>query len=348
MSLDSEWMNFVNTNNIIKNTQIDNDTQKNVESELYISTKSKIFKLDIPIDLNIFWNIPITPYDQFKEGIIKKQMQFVFYQENEYLSIQNNYLVNEYNYYNYINYKRNNIDHIFNKNKIFKDIWYLSIGISKNNFINKNKKLFVNCFILIMRIKLNDLYKEFHIKIFDTGKIEIPGIKDDSSLSIILRNIKSIFGVDKVNYCETILINSNFDSGYYFCQNELYDILKNKYFVQSFYDTCCFYQGIQCIIYYSVLDDNIVVCMPNKVEDKKMTKINMKNKNSLFVKIKIKIFRTGKINILGKFEENVLYKSFDFIKNILNTEYQYIYEKNPEFNKVIKPLKNKKIKYFIP
>uniref|UniRef100_A0A6C0H633 Uncharacterized protein n=1 Tax=viral metagenome TaxID=1070528 RepID=A0A6C0H633_9ZZZZ len=321
-------------------------------SELYISTISKVFQLNRPIDLSVFWNIDIIDYDTFQEGIIKKEQQFIFYNKNEYIEFEEKYL-KKYYYYNFVNYKTMESDNILNKHKKFKDVWNVSIGISKSNFINKKKKYFINCFILIMRIKIQDSFKEFHIKIFNTGKIDIPGIKNDHHIQIILANIIKILdnasnsSFQFLDKQETILINSNFSSGYYFYQNKFYDLLKNKYNIKCFYDTSCFYQGIQCDIYYDLINDKLCVSIPYKTEEKKMTKINIKNKNSQFVNIKIKIFRTGKINILGKFEKNVLYKSFDFIKNILNTEYEQIYEKHPEINKDIKPPKCKKITYFI-
>ena len=70
MDIDLEWMNFIN-NNEIPNTQepeineennITNDIPK--PSALYISTKTKILFLSIPIDIyDIFWKIPVVDYN---------------------------------------------------------------------------------------------------------------------------------------------------------------------------------------------------------------------------------------------------------------------------------------------
>ena len=37
----------------------------------------------------------------------------------------------------------------------------------------KKKGAFYNCFVIIMRVMENGKFKEYHIKIFNTGKIEL-------------------------------------------------------------------------------------------------------------------------------------------------------------------------------
>ena len=54
------------------------------------------------------------------------------------------------------------------------------------------------------------------------------------------------------------------------------------------------------------------------------------------------IFRTGSVLIVGKCEENVLYKIYDFIKNILETEYETIRSINN--TETIAPAKSRKRK----
>ena len=79
--MEEEWENFLlNDNiNINNNTNIDNKKDIPKSSELYISTKTKISYLSIPINLDeIFWKIPILDYNIPKVGIIKKQMKINF------------------------------------------------------------------------------------------------------------------------------------------------------------------------------------------------------------------------------------------------------------------------------
>ena len=51
------------------------------------------------------------------------------------------------------------------------------------------KGAFYNCFVVILRIKFNDIFKEVHIKVFNTGKLEIPGIQSDDFLHIALNTL---------------------------------------------------------------------------------------------------------------------------------------------------------------
>ena len=50
------------------------------------------------------------------------------------------------------------------------------------NSKKKKSGAFYNCFVLILRIKKDDTFNEVHMKVFNTGKLEIPGIKDDDIL----------------------------------------------------------------------------------------------------------------------------------------------------------------------
>ena len=63
----------------------------------------------------------------------------------------------------------------------YKDERKLTIGLSKKDILTSNIKItnaFYNCFALILRFWCSkDLhYREIHVKVFNTGKLEIPGI----------------------------------------------------------------------------------------------------------------------------------------------------------------------------
>ena len=114
---------------------------------------------------------------------------------------------------------------------------------------------------------------------------------------------------------ENILINSNFNCGFYINREQLYNILRNKYQVNAIYDPCS-YPGIRCIYNLSQGNNNI--------------------------KISYMIFRTGSILIVGKSNEDGLKEVYEFLKDILEKEYIYI--KSPQIitNKNIKNIKVKK------
>jgi hypothetical protein len=122
----------------------------------------------------------------------------------------------------------------------------------------------------------------------------------------------------KENSCETVLINSNFNCGFYINRESLYDILKYKYNIQSIYDPCS-YPGIQCKFYFNPDVDVQNGCQISK--DKMELYQNVKQ-------ISFMIFRTGSVLIVGKCDENVLLLVYEFLKNILVAEYVNICQKN--------------------
>ena len=165
-------------NDINKNNQTcDYETPK--PSDIYISTKTKIAHFNQPINLkNVFWKINVQRYCTHSEGVIKKQMKFNSLEKVDYDEIQSN-LKNEYYYDQHV------ITHIENSTGriLFKDIRKVSVGVCKKDLLqyrSKKKSAFYNCFVLIIRL-LDDSsnYKEYHVKIFNTGKIEIPGVQDE-------------------------------------------------------------------------------------------------------------------------------------------------------------------------
>jgi TATA-box binding protein (TBP) (component of TFIID and TFIIIB) len=210
----------------------------------------------------------------------------------------------------------------------FKDTRKVSIGISKKDILSyrcKKKSAFYNCFVLILRMKVEKIFKEFHVKVFNTGKLEIPGVQSESVFHMILQQVletlqpyvnKPIGYKDNSN--ETVLINSNFNCGFFINREILYNILKFKYNIQAIYDPCS-YPGIQCKFYY-----NPDIGIQNGCQ------ISEENKH-LYTNIKevsFMIFRTGSVLIVGRCDENVLFIIYEFLKEILINEYKEICQKN--------------------
>tara|TARA_X000000950_G_scaffold174262_1_gene211841 strand:- start:126 stop:872 length:747 start_codon:yes stop_codon:yes gene_type:complete len=211
-----------------------------------------------------------------------------------------------------------------NKTK-FKDIRKINIGLSNKDLLTLKKKkkgAFYNCFIVIVRIKVNNIYKEINIKLFNTGQLEIPGIQDDNDLYKALDVFISIIQPyinKKINYSKkkirNVLINSNFTCNFFINRNILYSKLKNKYNIDVIYDPCS-YPGIQCKYYYNknnILNDGVCKC-----------KKKCKKKDGLCKEISFMIFRTGSILIVGNCSEKIIYIIYNFINNILNKEFSNI------------------------
>jgi hypothetical protein len=149
MNIDQEWENFISTghddyssdeeevNEILKQTTEEfisanlasdlNSYEAPKASSIYISTKTKIAYLNMPIDLKeIFWEVPIIPYAKPCNGVIKKQMKFNSLSPEELLFIQDKLTDEPY----FEEFVITHIDNPAGRIK-FKDTRKISIGISQ-------------------------------------------------------------------------------------------------------------------------------------------------------------------------------------------------------------------------
>ena len=174
-------------------------------------------------------------------------------------------------------------------------------------------------------MRVDQLFKEFHIKVFNTGKLEIPGIQSEPifnmTLKLVLETLQP-YVAEVLNYkdnsTETVLINSNFNCGFFINREIFYDILKFKYNIQSIYDPCS-YPGIQCKFYY-----NPDTGLQNGCQISEETKHLFKDS----MIISFMIFRTGSVLIVGRCDENVLMIIYEFLKIIFINEFKNICQKN--------------------
>jgi hypothetical protein len=366
MNIDTEWSNFLTNNydddedevstepscdilydefndesgelNSTKETPMLSDCDVPEPTNIYISTKSKIAYLTQTVDLNIFWRIPIMSYSTPKNGVIKKQLK-VKSESPEELELVQQRLEKELYYEQYIT------SHIDNPNgRIkFKDIRKITIGLSKKDIMSyrsKKKQAFYNCFVMILRINIDNLFREFHIKVFNTGKLEIPGVQSDGMFNIVLKYIIDIlqpFYSSELTYFEhvdNVLINSNFNCGFYINRHMLCDILRSKYNIQAMFDPCS-YPGIQCKFYYNH-DLDIQTGMQITTENKE--------KYTNITGVSFMIFRTGSVLIVGMCDERVICCIYEYLKTLLKNEFKYICDRLIEPDELDNKNKKKKIR----
>ena len=329
LDCDAAWENFCQDEYTSEVAQPNKPTENLLQkreipkcSDIYISTKTKISYLNSAINLeDVFWKIKVNSYFLPEDGVIKKQMKFNFKSPEELDYFHKRLKDCKY-------YDEHIITSIRNpEGKIkFKDVRKISIGMNKKDILSyrcKRKSAFYNCFVLILRLKDEDEYKESHVKVFNTGKLELPGIQSDTFLKKILKKLVDILNTQcglNVNYLdgksETVLINSNFNCGYFINREKLTDILKFKYHFQTSYDPCS-YPGIMSKFYY---------------DPKLSTQTGIKPDSSSFHKyireVSFMVFRTGSVLIVGKCNETELREIYSFIKNVLQDEYFNIFQPN--------------------
>jgi len=353
-SVDDEWQEYLmHGSNDFQDTNEpagikEGDVEKDIPKcdELYISTKTKVLFLNREVDIHtVFWNIPVIEYWKPIRGVVKKQMKIVSKTPEEYEEYTQK-LVGIPHYSEHIIKQINNPTARRIK---FKDERKLTVGISKKDIMNcrgKVKNAFYNCFAIILRFRYDGLFREIHVKIFNTGKMEIPGILNAGLLVEVKKMILDIMqAYGEIDFVEnekedSVLINSNFNCGFYIHRDRLYSILRSdRYNLEAAFDPCS-YPGVKCKFYFNNelgFDPALqhgVICN----DDKKM-KMSELNDNKKYTEVSFMIFRTGSCLIVGNCSEQILYFIFDFIKNLLTVEYENICASTDE--PVVKIKKNK-------
>ena len=339
-SIDDEWTQYLNGNSddqLFK--EVSGQDKGNILEdvpicdELYISTTTKVLFLNMPIDIeDIFWKLPIIEYEKPENGIVKKQMKVISKTPEDYEQLKERLVNLKY-------YKEHILKQIHNpsaRRMKFKDERKITVGLSKKDIMNcrgKVKNAFYNCFALIIRFLYNNSYKEIHVKVFNTGKLEIPGVLNNVLLEEVKQLIllfmqphmkEEIYYIDK-NMDDNVLINSNFNCGYYINRDKLYSILRSdKYNIETAFDPCS-YPGVKCKFYFNNSQPFDKSLQSGLIET---TDQNMKlyelDGSKKYTEISFMIFRTGSCLIVGNCTEKILRFVYDFIKDVLFNEYMNI------------------------
>lgn len=324
--------NNVNTNSV---EEITGDVPEC--DDLYISTTTKVLFLNQPIDIQtIFWEIPVIDYWKPEEGVLKKQIKIVSKTKEELETYQHK--IENLNYYTEVIIKQ--IDNPDARRLKFKDERKITIGISKKDIMTcrgKVKNAFYNCFAIILRFKFQQEYREIHVKVFNTGKLEIPGVLNHDILTKVKVMVLELLTPQvtlPLEFLEhdieqNVLINSNFNCGFYINRDKLHNILRSsKYNIETAYDPCS-YPGVKCKYYYNhELGFNIDQQQGRLIHEDRTMKMSELDSATKYSEISFMIFRTGSCLIVGNCTERILRFVYESIKRILRDEYYNIAVKN--------------------
>jgi hypothetical protein len=341
--------------------------------DLYISTKTKVLYFNRSIDIqDVFWKIPIIEYWKPEEGIIKKQIKIVCKTPEETEEYKNK-IKNITYYREHIIKQVNNPTARVLK---YKDERKITIGLNKKDIINlrgKIKNAFYNCFVIIVRFKYEGLFREIHVKVFNTGKMEIPGVFNKEHLQIVKKKLlalleplllknyqEQIVGEDQIDIVdedklkiiepvkdENVLINSNFNCGFYIDRERLYNILTSKYGIECSFDPCS-YPGVKCKYYFNNQNSFDKKEQTGQIlnEDRKM-KMSDLGDYKKYTEVSFMVFRTGSCLIVGNCSEQILRFIFQFLKDVLYKEFSYISIVNENSSTKEKKFKQKKKKILV-
>lgn len=338
MNADDAWEQFCDADETAPNenyNKIIQDNDLTLEapecSPIYISTKTKIGYLNqhIPLE-DMFWAINVLDsYATPTIGIVKKEMKFKTTSKEELDKLLEK--IEQIPDGPYVQQSvKTHMDG--DTNMKFKDIRKVSVGLCKKqltSFRTKMKGAFFNCFAIILRLRWEDQFKEMHVKVFNTGKLEIPGIpgvNTDNFLKAVLdclveclRPISDKLSLEKEldyihDYNETVLTNSNFSANYLIDRERLTHIFRQQYRILTTYDPCS-YPGVQSKFYYVETRD---------IQDGRPLTEHEIEREIKYIVVPVMVFRTGSVLIVGKFDDDVLMWVYEFIKNVLKEQYHSI------------------------
>lgn len=345
-TLDNEWESFLaSSGNILQTLQ---PIQKNVDPSIvkkssltptctknHISTKTMIAFMNQSMDIeSIFWKMKTIPYYHQGEGIVQKQMKITSSSEEKTNEIYS--LVNDTQQATITK-----IQHIPESNiapkRSYKYVGKVNVGMSTKNALStrqKEKGAFYNCFAVVVRIfdEPSSKFKEVHIKLFNTGKMEIPGIQKDYTLhqavNVLIEHCKDYVHSDKpLDYnkddISSVLINSNFKCNYHINRDIMYHHMTHKYGINCSYDACT-YPGIKCKFYINkdtrYAENGVCKC---DVQCGKRGKGNGKN---ACIEVSVMIFRTGSILMVGNCSEEDLKYIYGFFTKMLIDDFEIFYD----------------------
>ena len=286
-------------------------------SDLKISTKTKIAYMEPLIGIyELFWKIPIVDYHLQKVGVVKKEMKcnsdtkaeldemFRLCEKEDFV---------RFHIVKHIDKTTGNVH--------FKDVRKIISGISKHDVMHKRvkqKSAFFNCIVVNIRLDIDGVFKEYHIKLFNSGKIEMPGTHEPGVYELVVGYISKLITnatdleAKVLNHSHTALVNSNFTLNFQLDRDKLMNRLRvGKYDIISSFDPCS-YPGVRNVIKFK----NIYAAYP-ELND-------MIADGDLESTMSCMIFRTGSVLLIGKCCDTMLQYLYKYVCDILRTEYDAI------------------------
>lgn len=312
-----------------------------LSEELYISTKTKVLFLTQPIEIHrIFWELPLVEYWEPRDGVIKKQMKVVSKTAEDYDIYRGR--IDNLPYFT--EHVIRTVNHPNGRTITFLDERKVTIGLSRKDILNcrgKIKNAFYNCFAMIVRFAMADVFREIHVKVFNTGKLEIPGVINDAILSKVKDIVIAVLrphmtgelkfrgsSIDENDNCnDNVLINSNFNCGFFINRDKLHSIIRSPpYNIETAYDPCS-YPGVKCKFYFNneIGFKDLDKQTGNVLSEDSNMKLSMLSVSKKYTEISFMIFRTGSVLIVGNCSDRVLNFVFEYIRHMLATEYAIIH-----------------------
>jgi hypothetical protein len=337
------------------------------DKDLHFSTRTQSMRVNCSLDIeHIFWNLPVIDYWKPEEGIVKKEMKQIIESKEafEQYEQRKTRLFEENPQILFREKVSKHVDNPHARKKKFKDVRKVSIGVIKRDIINakkRDKNAFSNCFVLYLRFFHEGAYCENHVKVFNTGEMEIPGVHDyyvlETKIQTLLRHfftplilsspIKQLpasemetqnittsidpqppkelrFEMNSHLESKNVLINSDFNCGFYLDRKKVCQVVKGeKYGLDAF--IVGDYPGVKCKFYFKNHLPFDYEQQNGKLDVEDHT-LSMKSlsKSPKYTIVTFTLFRTGTCLISGSCSEKMIWFVFHFVCKLLREEYLVI------------------------
>lgn len=373
MNINQQWEDFLRTNASHTNPFLSNNQKPIVPSvpptptpaeparsmisaeefvrritPLNISTQTKSMFLNTPIDINtLFEYISILPYIRPEEGIVKKQIILETFTLAEAQALHSKWVDIQANSPVDVSIKVPTALKLAAPPDPFKYRFHISVGFYRKNFKKPSKCAFSHCIALTIRLWFEDKFHDTHIKIFNTGKIEIPGKFVPAYIEKIKHTVTQLIwdalGLRITQYTNepVAFVNSNFGVPFVLDLEKFYQILTHKYNLNTNLDVCKFH-GIKCLFYYNKERPGDVQTGQIDEADHQLSNKKLKLLTDKYMPVHFICYKTGKCLIAGKCSETVLYIVYDFFVQLFVREYTQIFEDDRTDDPVVKPVNVKR------
>jgi hypothetical protein len=215
------------------------------------------------------------------------------------------------------------------------EVYKVAVGMHEKTFRGtESSHAFNNCMVLVLRVPLDGdgevipppageacwrfhRWHEFHVKIFNTGDIDVPGIKSEAMYRAVSGRVVALLGrvgADADLATRTVLTNSDFKCGFEINRAALHDVLRARYDVDCTYDPCCGHPGVTCKFLY---DDALP---PEAQTTSRRGPGSPASAPATARTLTVMIFRTGSILINGGGDRAVFTTLHEMILAILTLE----------------------------
>jgi len=319
--LDAEWEAFLECGSLPE-AEAEETSPSNVPdpapepSKLHVSAQSLLYKCNCPVDLGVFWKIPVGSYNAFKCSVVKKEMKLTSSGQTEYDNIVN--VCNQHPDMTVSTIDHYEVDDKHGGPSTLMHARRVSKGLSRASILVPKKKLsrgFNNCFVLNVRAFVDGMFREFHVKIFNTGVIKAPGAQCPNAFSIVLAFVVQLLqtfipGIEVGAASRAVVMsNSDFSCNYHLDRDALNRLLIRKYGLPSRFDACSNYMGVKSAI---SVDPATGLVVPPECHTSKC------------VSVTFMVFRTGSALIVGRCDIPVLNAVYKFVSELLQQNHAFI------------------------